>query len=144
MPWVRSIPMISARTTLLTSWKTLCRAPSPAFSYFFLLFILGKELLGQIDVEFYFSIGHALVIFQVLWIINNKCMVNDVPHPTSPIPKLIYIVPNTLFSSNLMIIISCTFGNTWNILKLYEITLFATGSSVYYSVYESDEPSLRW
>ena len=43
-----------------------------------------------------------------------------------------------------MIIITGTFRNTSNPLKLYEITLFHTGSSVYYSVYESEELSLCW
>ena len=51
-------------------------------------------------------------------------------------PKLIYIVPNTLFSPNLMIIITGTFRNTSNPLKIYEMTLFPTGSLAYYSVYE--------
>ena len=37
-----------------------------------------------------------------------------------------------------MIIIMGTFRNTSNPLKLYEITLFPTGSSGYYSVYEYD------
>ena len=46
----------------------------------FLLFILGKKLLEQIDVEFDFSMGHALVILQfyghaqhhTLYIINKQ------------------------------------------------------------------------
>ena len=44
---------------------------------------------------------------------------------------IIYIVPNTLFSQNLMIIITGTFRNTSILLKLYEITLFPTGLSAY-------------
>ena len=37
------------------------------------------------------------------------------------------------------------FRNTSNPFKLYEITLLHTGSSAYYSIYESDESSLcRW
>ena len=47
-------------------------------------------------------------------------------------------VPNTLYSPNIKIIITGTFRNTSNTLKLYEITLFSTGSLAYYSVYESD------
>ena len=50
-----------------------------------------------------------------------------------------YIVPNT-FSTNLMIIITGTFKNTSNPLKLDEITLFNTGLLAYYS--ESTESSL--
>ena len=59
--------------------------------------------------------------------------------------KLIYIVPNTLFSPNIMIIMTGTFRNTQIPFKLYEIFLFPTGSSVlsdYYSVYESAASSL--
>ena len=52
---------------------------------------------------------------------------------------LIYIVPNTLFSPTLMIIITGTFRNTSNPLKVNEITLFPTGLSAYYSIYEHDE-----
>ena len=38
----------------------------------FLLFIPGKKLLEQIDVEFDFSMGHTLVILQFLYIINKQ------------------------------------------------------------------------
>ena len=63
-------------------------------------------------------------------------------YPLHPPLKLIYIVPNTLFSPNLMIIITGTFRNISNTVKLYEITLFPTGSSAYYSLYERAESSL--
>ena len=36
-----------------------------------------------------------------------------------------------------MIIITVTFRNTSNPLKLYEINLFPTGSAAYYSIYKS-------
>ena len=52
------------------------------------------------------------------------------------------IVPNTLFSPNLIITITGTFRNTSIPLKLYEITLFPTGSAACYSIYKSDESSL--
>ena len=38
----------------------------------FLLFILGKFVLNENNVEFDFSIGHALVLFPFFWIINKK------------------------------------------------------------------------
>ena len=60
--------------------------------------------------------------------------------PPQPHLKLIYIVPKTVFSPNLMIIIKGTFRNTSIPLKLYEINLFPTGSSDY----ESAESSLCW
>ena len=53
------------------------------------------------------------------------------PTPEINIYRYIYIVPNTLFSPNQMIITTGTFRNTSITLKLYEITLFPTGSSAY-------------
>ena len=55
------------------------------------------------------------------------------PLPHQP-PKLIHIgpVPLTLFSPNVMIIITGTF-------KPYEITLFLTGLLAYYFIYERAE-----
>ena len=91
----------------------------------FLIFILGKNMLDETDVEFNFMIGYVLVIFLLLWKINEKCKVwiNQIYCP-SQLPKLINIVPNTLFSPNLLIIITGTFRNTPNPLKRYEITIF--------------------
>ena len=68
MPGIQSIAMISVRTTIVTL-KNVSGAPrSPCF-IIFLLFILGI-FLNQNDVEFDFWIGHALVLFIFLWIIN--------------------------------------------------------------------------
>ena len=38
----------------------------------FVLFILGKIVLNENNVEFDFSIGHALVLFPFFLIINKK------------------------------------------------------------------------
>ena len=53
---------------------------------FFLLFILGKQFLNQIDVEFDFSIGHAIVPFFVMFflIIIKQCTVDHVCPPVLP------------------------------------------------------------
>ena len=68
MPGVRSIALISVRTTILPKKIELSlRVP---FFVTFLSFILGNKLLDQNVVEFDFSIGHALVIFSIF--INNK------------------------------------------------------------------------
>ena len=64
--------MISVRTTILTSYKKLSGAPWPPLVPTFLLFILGKKMLDQNDVEFDFRIGHALVI-------NFSVFMNNVP-----------------------------------------------------------------
>ena len=56
------------------------------------------------------------------------------PHFGTLVLGTIYIVPNKLFSLNLMIIIMVTFRNTLITLKIYEITLFPTGSSAYYQI----------
>ena len=56
----------------------------------------------------------------------------------------IYFGHKPLFSQYLMIIITGTFRNTSNPLKLYEIILFSTGSSAYCYVYESDASSSCW
>ena len=69
MPGVRNIAMKSIRTTR-------SRAPWGHLFVKFLLFVLGI-FLSQIDVEFDFSTGHALVLFSFLWIINKKCKVNQ-------------------------------------------------------------------
>ena len=63
MPGVRSIAMKSIRTTILTLKRNRSGAPlGPGFVKK-LLFILGKIVLNQNDVEFDFSIGHAIVLF---------------------------------------------------------------------------------
>ena len=43
--------------------KEIGVGPLGPFFIIFLLFILGKIFLNQNDVEFDFSIGHALVLF---------------------------------------------------------------------------------
>ena len=48
------------------SKKMGARPPGATFSYIFLLFIRGINFRNQNDVEFDFSIGHALVLFQIL------------------------------------------------------------------------------
>ena len=149
MPGARSIA-ISVRATIL-AWshflKKCKRGPLGPPYFFFLLFIMGKKLINQNDIEFNFSIGHACVLFPFLRIIDKKMKDEQCNPPTNP-QKLIYIdiyiVPNILFSPNLMTIITRTFRNTSNPLKLYEITLFHTGSLAYGSVYESSESSLWW
>ena len=73
MPGVRSIAMKSIGTTILTSYRNRSRSPVAPFFLKFLLFILGKNVLNLNDVEFDFSIGHALVLFQFLRIISQKC-----------------------------------------------------------------------
>ena len=134
-------------TTIVINWKKNWVGP-PMPPVIFLLFIIGNKLLNHEVVEFDFNIGHALVFFPFLWIINNKMEGEPCTPPTNP-PKLIYfniyiyIVHNKLFSPNLRIIITDTFKNTSIPLKLYEITLFPTGSSAYYSI-ESAESSLCW
>ena len=54
MPGVRSIAMKLIRTTILC--KEIGEGPAPLLINF-LLFILGKKLLNQNDVEFDVSIG---------------------------------------------------------------------------------------
>ena len=70
MPGVTSIAMKSIRTTNTHFIKT---GVFPFCSLFikFLLFILEKKPLNQNDVEFDFSMGHALVLFLCLWIIKK-------------------------------------------------------------------------
>ena len=66
MPGVRSIAMISVRTTIYTYYlKNLSGAPCSHFRNF-LLFILRKTLVDQNDVEFDFSRGQALAMFPFL------------------------------------------------------------------------------
>ena len=75
MPGVRSIAMkLVTSTNLLYS---LCKR-SVALFLTCLLFILGNFFKNQNDVEFDFSIGHALVLFPFLLIINKKCKVDHV------------------------------------------------------------------
>ena len=80
-------------------------------------------------MEFDFSIFYAFVIFPFLRIIN-KTMSGETCTPPTHL-KLIYIIPNTLFSQNLTIIITGTFRNTPFPLKLHKIILFPTDSSAY-------------
>ena len=97
----------------------------PLFFVTFLLFIVGKKKLDQKDEEFFCSIGHTHVIFQFLWIIKK---ISWTMNPRDPHCQnwyiSIYTAPNTLFSPNLLIIITGTFRNTSNPLKLFEITHF--------------------
>ena len=79
-----------------------------------------KKKLNQNDVEFDFSIGHTLVLFRFFLIINKKCTLEYVhppprTHQNSYIS--IYFGHKTLFSANLMIIITGTFRNTSNYMK---------------------------
>ena len=81
--------------------------------------IIRKKIWNQNDVEFDLSIGHALVLFPFFLIINKKCTVNHVRQPRTPQYSytLICFGHKTLFSQNLMIIITGTFRNTltiWN------------------------------
>ena len=92
--------------------------------------MMWNSILGKVMFFYFFPF--------FLWIVNKKpCM-----PPTNPlnlyINLSIYIGPNTLFSPNLMIIITGTFKNTANPLKLYEITLFFTGSLAYYAMSYDD------
>ena len=98
----------------------------------FLLFILGKNVLNQNDIEFDFSIGHVLVLFPFFFLNNKQKLYGGIcTSPRTPQNSYIsiYFGHKTLFSANLMIIITGTFRNT---PKLYEITLFHTGLSAYY------------
>ena len=74
--------MKSIRTTILTS---------KAIFVNFLLFILEIFFKNQNDVEFDLSIGHALVVFPFLSIINKKCKVNHVTNPPPRNPNYILI-----------------------------------------------------
>ena len=66
MPGVRSIAMKSIRTTIVTSYRNRNGAPHGPPFIIFLLFILGKIILNQNDVEFHLSVGHALLLFLFL------------------------------------------------------------------------------
>ena len=87
----------------------------------FLLFTQGFFFLNQNDIEFDLCIGHALVLFHFFWVINKKSTVDHVRPPEMYIYISIYFGHKTLFTQNLMIIITGTFRNT---SKLYEMTLF--------------------
>ena len=50
-------------------------APMAHIFVTFISFTLGKKLLNENDVEFDLWIGHVLVIFPFLWIINEKSKV---------------------------------------------------------------------
>ena len=66
MPGVSTLAMISVRNTILSLSKKNWAGPANhRLVATFLLFIIGKNLLDQNDVEFDFSIGHALVIFAI-------------------------------------------------------------------------------
>ena len=54
----------------------------------FLLFILGKIILNE-NVEFDFSIGHALVLFPVF--LNNKQKMNGGSPPSPSVPPEMHI-----------------------------------------------------
>ena len=92
-------------------------------------------------------IGHVLVSFLLLWIIIQKCKVNHLcPSADSQNLYTVYMcvcvcvyLPNSLFSPNIMIIITGTMRNTWNALTAYEIIIFLTGWFVYYGAYERPE-----
>ena len=119
MPGVRSIAMKSIRTTILTSKRNRSWTPGALFVKF-LLFILGKIILNQNDVKFDFCFGHALLPFPFFWIIiNKKCTVEYVrlPHTPQSSHISIYFGHKTLFSPNLIIIITGTFRNTSNYMK---------------------------
>ena len=129
--------MISITTAILLLNKIWPGPSGPNFRNFFIIYPM-KILKDQNDVEFDFSISHALASFR--FFMNNKQ--NNLrwtmyPFPTHPwnLYISINIVPNTLFPTNPMIIISVTFRNTSIPLKLYEITLFPKGSSAYYHIY---------
>ena len=72
MPGVRSIAMKSIRTTILASERNGSGAPLGPLYVKFLLFILGKIVLNENNVELDFSIGHAFVLFPFFSIINKK------------------------------------------------------------------------
>ena len=50
----------------------------------FLLFVVVKKFLNRNDVQFDFSIVHALVLFTIFLIINIKSTVDHVRHPHPP------------------------------------------------------------
>ena len=103
------------------------------FLFNFFILYPRKKILNQNDVEFDFSIGDALVVFPLFWIINKKCSMDHVCPPRPPQNSYIsiYFVRETLFSRNPMIIISGCLRNTTNYSK---ITLFHIGSSAYYQI----------
>ena len=81
-----------------------------------------KKMLGENDVDIDFRIGHVLHFFLFLSVINQKCTINHVPSPP-PCQSwncyiLIYIGRNTLFSPNLMIIITFTISITTHRLTI--------------------------
>ena len=65
-PEVRSIALISVRTSILTTPKNLSGAPQPPLFVSFLLFTLGNNMLDKKVVKFDFRIGHVFVIFPLL------------------------------------------------------------------------------
>ena len=100
----------------------------------FLLFILGKQLLHQNDVEFDFSIGYALVNFPFSYIINREIKV-----------YLFHTLEINKFcpAPNLMIIIMGTFRNTKNPLTIWNNPISHRFISSL-SIYESAESSCWW
>ena len=136
--WTESPPSSKAKR-LSTQWGVsqgatlfivaqlhLCMTLHPFVNFWsplfltFLLFTLGKNLLNQNDVEFDFSIGHALLLFSFFWIINKKrssCPCTSPPYPTRNSYISIYFGYKTLFSPNTMIIILGSFRKTSNYMK---------------------------
>ena len=99
--------------------KEIGVGPPWALFHKFFIILHRKKNLKQNDVEFDFSIGHALVLFPFFF--NNKekmyggICTSARTHQNSYI--LIYFGPKTLFSPNLMIIVTGTFRNTSNYMK---------------------------
>ena len=90
----------------------------PPFLNFFIIH-LRNFFLHQNDVEFDFSIGHALVLFAFFKIINKKYNVDHARpnrHPRNWHIS-IYLDHKTLFSPNPTIIITGKFRNTSNYMK---------------------------
>ena len=105
MPGIRSIAMKSIRTTILTSKRNRSWAPRGPPFVKCLIFILGKNVFNQNDVEFDLTIGHAHVLFSFFLI------------KTKNVWWTMYFRDKTLFLLNLMIIIKGTFRNTPNYIK---------------------------
>ena len=74
----------------------------PHFCEFFIIHP-RKKVLNKYEVEFDFGIG----TFSVFMKNKLKCKVYHVTPHDHP-PKLLYIIPNTLFSANIMTIITGT------------------------------------
>ena len=81
-----------------------------------LLLTLGIIKNDENEIKLDFRIGHVLVIFLFLWIVNEKCKINhEGPLPNPEIDMVSqYICHNILFSLTPMIIIMSTFRNNSN------------------------------